>query len=242
MLSPETVDIILEYGQLGLALLSFCESIFFPIPPDVVLLPMALMNPGLSFWYALLASSASIAGALAGYAIGRKAGRPLVERYFAQDKISAIEVLFSKYGGWAVGIAAFTPIPFKLFTLTGGIFRVEVWPFVIASVVGRGARFFLEGALVYFLGEQAVSFLDRNFDIVTMGLTIAVVAFAWLGNRFGLWDKVRAWASQKGTSKPGRPESDETAQTTQRHEEAEYRVQAEQATGKHTSNAQDTHC
>lgn len=184
MFSPETVDIILEYGQLGLALMAFCESVFFPIPPDLVLLPMAMMRPEMSLWYALLTTVASVAGAMVGYGIGRKAGRPLVDRFFPQDKISAIEVLFSKYGGWAVGIAAFTPIPFKLFTLTGGIFRVGFWPFTIASVVGRGARFFLEGGLVYFLGEEAASLLGRNFDLATIGLTAAVLILAWLGNRF----------------------------------------------------------
>ncbi|HAF67435.1 MAG: VTT domain-containing protein [Bacillota bacterium] len=207
MPAAETLDAILEYGQLGLVLLSFCESIFFPIPPDLVLLPMALMNPRLSFWYALLTTSASVAGALAGYAIGRRAGRPLVDKYFAPDKVSRIEILFSKYGGWAVGIAAFTPIPFKLFTLAGGIFRVELWPFVIASAIGRGGRFFLEGALVYFLGDEAMAFLGRNFEMVTVVLAASVLGVAWLANRFRLWEKVRRRASRAGSATPGQTES-----------------------------------
>jgi len=211
----ETLDVILEYGQVGLVLLAFCESIFFPVPPDFVLLPMALVKPRLSLWYAFLATSASVAGALAGYAIGRKAGRPLVDKYFSRDKISRIEVLFSKYGGWAVGIAAFTPIPFKLFTLTGGIFRVGFGPFLIASAIGRGARFFLEGALVYFLGEGAIAFLGRNFEVVTIGLTAIVLALAWLGNRYGLWGRVRAWARRAGVSTTVRPGSDGIGQGVQ---------------------------
>ena len=98
MFSPETVDIILEYGQLGLALMAFCESVFFPIPPDFVLLPMAMMRPEMSLWYALLTTVASVAGAMVGYGIGRKQAGLLLTG-FPQDKISAIEVLFSKYGG-----------------------------------------------------------------------------------------------------------------------------------------------
>lgn len=197
MLSPETLEALMEYGPLGLFFLAFCESIFFPVPPDFVLLPMAMMKPKLSFWYAFVATLASVAGALAGYVLGKQAGRPLVDRYFSHERISQIEALFSRHGGWAVGIAAFTPLPFKLFTLTGGIFRVKLWPFMIASTMGRGARFFLVGALVFFLGEQADSFLGRNFELITVCLAGAVAGLAWLGRRFGVWERVCVWAGMR---------------------------------------------
>lgn len=174
------VETLIEYGPLGLFALSFFESVFFPVPPDLVLLPLAMVNPGLSFWYAFLATSASVAGALAGYSIGRRAGRPLVQRYFPEHRLVQIELLFRRYGGWAVGIAAFTPLPFKLFTLAGGIFKVRLWPFLIASIMGRGARFFFEAGLVFFLGDKAESLFGRNFDLITMGITVFVIVLIWL--------------------------------------------------------------
>ena len=174
------VEKLLQYGPLGLFIVAFCESIFFPIPPDLLLLPLSMVSPKSSLWYAFLTTSASVAGAFAGYYLGRKAGRPLVERFFSPSKVCQIETLFGKYGGWAVGIAAFTPIPFKLFTLGAGIFRVRLWPFFIASVLGRGGRFFLEGGLVFFFGERAQAFLGRNFELMTLALTAVVLLGMWL--------------------------------------------------------------
>ncbi len=183
----------MEYGSLGLFLLAFCESIFFPVPPDFVLIPMALGRPNYSFWYAFLATAASLAGALTGYVIGKKAGRPIVTRYFPEARFGQIEMLFAKYGAWAVGIAAFTPIPFKLFTLSGGVFQVRLWPFLIASTIGRGVRFFLEGALVFFLGRNAVLLLETNFEFITLGITGVVIVFVWLARKLRLWDRFRTW-------------------------------------------------
>lgn len=190
MLNLET---LMEYGPLGLFLLAFCESIFFPVPPDFVLLPMALGRPNHAFWYASVATVASLAGALTGYMIGKKAGRPIVERYFSEDRFNRIEKLFAKHGAWAVGIAAFTPLPFKLFTLAGGIFHVKLWTFLIASTIGRGVRFFLESSLVFFLGRKAVSLLGKNFELITVGITAVVLVCVWLAGKLRLWEKLSTW-------------------------------------------------
>jgi membrane protein YqaA with SNARE-associated domain len=177
MLSPER---LLEFGPLGLFLVAFFESTVFPIPPDVLLLPLCLVTPRLSWWYAFLTTAASVLGALLGYAIGRKAGRPVVERFVSREMVDKVQVLFGKYGGWAVGVAAFTPIPFKVFTFGAGIFRVPLWIFTLASSVGRSARFFLVGGMVYFMGERARTYLGRNFELATLALTgILLVAAAF---------------------------------------------------------------
>jgi membrane protein YqaA with SNARE-associated domain len=173
MLSAES---LLEYGPLGLFLVAFFESTVFPIPPDVLLLPLCLMNPRLSWWYVFLTTAASILGAFLGYAVGRKAGRPVVERFFASEMVEKVQFLFGQYGGWAVGIAAFTPVPYKVFTIGAGVFRVPFMTFTVASVIGRASRFFLEGAMVYFLGERARTYLGRNFEIATLAITALLLA------------------------------------------------------------------
>jgi membrane protein YqaA with SNARE-associated domain len=173
MLSAES---LLEYGPLGLFLVAFFESTVFPIPPDVLLLPLCLMNPRLSWWYAFLTTAASTLGAFLGYAVGRKAGRPVVERFFASEMVEKVQFLFGQYGGWAVGIAAFTPVPYKVFTIGAGVFRVPFMTFTVASVIGRASRFFLEGAMVYFLGERARTYLGRNFEIATLAITALLLA------------------------------------------------------------------
>ena len=170
------VEQLLAYGPLGLFIVAFFESMVFPIPPDVLLLPMCMVSPRLSWWYAFLTSSASVLGGLLGYAVGKKAGRPVVRRFLREDSIREVEALFAKYGGWAVGIAAFTPLPYKVFTFGAGIFRVSLWTFTVASVAGRSARFFLEGALVYFLGDKAQAYLGANFEIATVVLTAVLLA------------------------------------------------------------------
>lgn len=160
--------------------MAFTESTVFPIPPDVILMPLALMSPRLAWWYALLTTVSSVLGALVGYFVGRKAGRPVLRRFFSEEVIKQVELLFVRYGGWAVGIAAFTPVPFKVFTFGAGIFGVPLVTFTTVSAAGRGARFFFEGALVFFLGEQAQTYLGTKFEVATLALTAALLLATWL--------------------------------------------------------------
>jgi undecaprenyl-diphosphatase len=197
-----SVENLLAYGPLGLFLVAFLESTVFPIPPDVLLLPLSMMSPRLSWWYAFLTSSASVLGGLAGYAVGRKAGRPVLRRFFKEESIRDVETLFVKYGAWAVGIAAFTPVPYKVFTFGAGIFRVPLLTFTVASTVGRSARFFFEGALVYFMGERAQAYLGTNFEIATTVLTVALLAITWLLPK--MLPSARKAAAPRG-SKPAVP-------------------------------------
>ncbi len=161
------------YGPLGLLFVSFLESIVFPVPPDLILIPLCLAVPRLSFWYATLATVASVLGGVVGYFLGQKAGKSFSAGAPGKPN-DDVEKLFTRYGGWAVGIAAFTPIPYKVFTFAAGVFRTPLHIFCIASCLGRGGRFFLEAAAVFYLGDRAQAFLGRNFEIATMTITVAL--------------------------------------------------------------------
>ncbi len=179
----EGIVSLLDHGPAGLFVCAFFESIFLPVPPDMLLLALCLVSPAKSGMYALLCTLGSVLGGVAGYYIGKKAGRPVIERFFPRETVEKAESLFLRYGGWAVGVAAFTPVPFKLSTLSAGMFRVPLSAFVAASALGRAGRFFLEGGLVFFLGEKASEYLDGNFEIATVAVTALFLLAVWLGSR-----------------------------------------------------------
>lgn len=166
-----------------LALLSFTESSFFPVPPDVMLAPMVLAQRQRAWYFAALTTITSVLGGLLGYAIGLflfdEVGQPLIAMYHAQDNFQRVQDWFSNYGIWVVFLAGFTPIPYKLFTVTSGVLALAVLPFVLASLVGRGARFFLVAALLYWGGERFSRFLHQRVDQIGWAvLGLAVVALA----------------------------------------------------------------
>ena len=163
-----------------LGILSFAESSFFPIPPDVMLAPMALAKPHRAWHLATLTTVTSVLGGVLGYFIGyflfEEVGRPLIEFYDAQDKFDTAKTWFDQYGIWVVFIAGFSPIPYKLFTITSGVLSLALLPFVLASAVGRGARFFLVAGVIYWGGEKFAAYLDKNIDLigwVTVALVVA---------------------------------------------------------------------
>lgn len=171
-----------------LAGLSFAESSFFPVPPDVMLAPMSLANPARAWRFALLTTLASVAGGLFGYAIG----------YFAFDAIepwlreshhwasyqSAVD-WFDRWGFWAIFIAGFSPIPYKLFTIAGGALSMALLPFTLASLIGRGARFFLVAGLMAWGGARMETVLHRYVDRLgwaTVALMIiGLIIYQWIG-------------------------------------------------------------
>lgn len=171
-------------NPLNLFLIALMESIFFPIPPDTVLLPLVLLQPGGGVSFAGLATLGSVVGAGIGYFLGRWGGRPLVERIASRDKIDRVGELFNKYEFWAIGIAGFTPIPFKVFTLSAGAFRVRFRPFIFAAILSRGARFLMEAVLVMLYGRQIIGFIRSDFNILTVAVVVAV-GVLWLG--------IKAW-------------------------------------------------
>jgi undecaprenyl-diphosphatase len=165
-----------------LSLIAVSESVVFPIPPDPLLIAIGLANPGSAIWLAILVTVGSVVGAVLGHWLGRKIGRPVLRRLISESKIIRVEAMFNKYGAWAILIAAFTPIPFKVFTILAGVMNLEMRPFIIASIIGRGARFLTIGILIYIFGESIQSFIDDNFEIVTIigGLALVFAAIGYL--------------------------------------------------------------
>lgn len=163
------------YGSPALFILAFAESSFFPVPPDVLLMALSLSIPKKSFRYALICSIGSVLGGIFGFLLGLQfweIGKVILFKYIDPERFEQIRFYFQNYEAWAVGIAGFTPIPYKVFTISAGFFRVDFTVFVIASILSRSARFFLVSALIYFFGPSIKRFIDRYFNLLTVIFTV----------------------------------------------------------------------
>ena len=162
-----------------LAAISFAESSFFPIPPDVMLVPMILANRQHAFRIAGICLVASVAGGILGYAIGyglyESVGRWLVGLYGMQNGIAEFQAMFDRYGLWVILIKGLTPIPYKIVTIASGVAAFNLPIFILASIVTRGARFFLVAALLYRYGEPIREFIERRLTLVTSLFVVALV-------------------------------------------------------------------
>lgn len=176
------------YGIWALFVLAFTESSFFPIPPDVLLIALALSIPAKSFRYALICSAGSVLGGLFGYFIGWQlmdlVGFPIMKFYGILEQYETVRQSYEEYNAVIVFIAAFTPIPYKLITITAGAFKLNIFTFTIASLIGRSARFFLVAWLIHRFGQRIKEFIERYFDILSLvfvGLVILgfVIATKW---------------------------------------------------------------
>lgn len=160
------------YALPALFILAFTESSFFPVPPDVLLITLAISIPRRSFKYATICTFGSVLGGMFGYLIGLKlmdtVGIPIITLYGAMDKYEYIQLLYMRYDAWAVGIAGFTPIPYKVFTIAAGAFKISFPVFVFASIAGRAGRFFLVAALIYKFGPPIKGFIDKYFNLLTI--------------------------------------------------------------------------
>jgi membrane protein YqaA with SNARE-associated domain len=171
------------HGVWALAILAFAESSFFPVPPDVLLIALCLGKPELAFWFAGVCAAASVAGGMAGYGIGFYGGRPLLKRLFRADRVRAVESYYDRYNAWATGIAGLTPLPYKIFTLSGGAFSINFKIFVLASIVSRSLRFFAVAAIVYWLGDAAKRFIEEYLGWLTIAFVILLVLGFWLAGK-----------------------------------------------------------
>lgn len=167
-----------------LAALSFAESSFFPIPPDVMLAPMVLAQRQRAWMLAAITTLWSVLGGIAGYLIGmflfNVVATPVINFYEAEAAFEVVRAKFQAHGVWIVFLAGFTPIPYKLFTISAGLASMSLLPFVAASLVGRGARFFLVAGLIYAGGERFESQLRRYADAIGWTvLILAVLALLW---------------------------------------------------------------
>lgn len=174
------LDLVNNYGQIGLFIIAFVESSFFPIPPDVLIIALVLPPTNVnSFVTGLVCTVGSVAGAIAGWVIGRWGGRPILDRLFQPEKVKQVERLYDRYGVSAVLIAAFTPIPYKVFTIASGVFRLNILGFVFASIIGRGTRFFLVAYLTKWFGGWVIQRLDKAMMIALVLAVVAAGAY-WL--------------------------------------------------------------
>src|SRR5579871_5444142 len=155
----------------ALLAVSFAESSFFPIPPDVLLIPMILARPRQAFRLAALCTLASVAGGLLGYAIGYflfdAIGRPILEYNHAMASYEALKAGFDRWGVWIIIIKGMTPIPYKLVTIASGVAHFDLAAFIGASIVSRSMRFFLVAALLWWFGDAARIFIERRLMLVT---------------------------------------------------------------------------
>lgn len=179
MLLRRTYDWVLgwadsRYGALALFLLAVIEASFFPVPPDVLLLALALAQPSRSFWFALLSTSGSVLGGLFGYLIGALLWGTLANFFFTYvpgltpDRFEYVQKLFRDYEFWTIFIAGFTPIPYKVFTITAGVMGISLPVFVLASIASRGLRFGIEALLLWKWGEPMKRFIDRYFNLLSL--------------------------------------------------------------------------
>ncbi len=155
--------------------IAFAESSFFPIPPDVLLIASAVLRPEKAFVFALLCSAGSVSGAVFGYFLGLKGGRPLLKRVFPEDRIQLVERYYGKWDVWAIGIAGFTPIPYKIFTLSAGVFRLDLRRFILVSILSRSARFFLVAGAIYFFGPTIRKYLTDYLNLFTVLFVVLLV-------------------------------------------------------------------
>ena len=168
-------------GPGALAILAAAESVFFPLPPDALLIALAVRNPDAALLLAGLTIAASVAGGLGGHWLGQRFGRALLLRLHS-GRVDRIESMFRRHGFWTLAIAALTPLPYKVFTIGAGVFGVPRMQFVFASVLGRGIRFGSYGVLIFILGDRVEEFLNERFDLIVTALVAGLLlgAISWL--------------------------------------------------------------
>jgi len=166
-------------AMVALLLVSFVESSFFPLPPDILLIPMMLARPRQAWRLAAYCMLASVTGGLLGYAIGYflfdVIGRPILEFYHAMDRYDALKAGFDRWGVWIIIIKGMTPIPYKLVTIASGVAHFDLLAFIGASIISRSLRFFLLAALLWWFGPAVRDFIERRLTLVTSLFAAALV-------------------------------------------------------------------
>jgi membrane protein YqaA with SNARE-associated domain len=166
-------------GVWALFLLAVAESSFFPIPPDVFLMVLCIAAPKKAFRYAAICAVGSILGGAIGYGLGMgfmdTLGVKILDWYGLQDKYVVVQDLYQRYDALAVGAAGFTPLPYKLFTITAGAFKINFVTFILMSIVSRSARFFLVAALIYKFGAPIRYFIEKYFNLLTILFLILLI-------------------------------------------------------------------
>lgn len=171
-----------RYGVPAMAIVSFMESSFFPIPPDPLLMALSLGKPKKAFWYAAICSVASVLGGILGYFIGWALwdllGPFFLTYVFSTEAFEYVGALYKQNAFLTILGAAITPIPYKVFTVAAGVFHINLLYLIVASAIGRSARFFLEAGLIYYFGERIRNFIDKYFNLLlTLFFVLIVLGF-----------------------------------------------------------------
>ncbi len=161
---------------------SFAESSFFPVPPDVMLIPMSLARPQRAWLYALVCTITSVAGGVVGYGIGsllyESIGQWLIQLYGYGDKVEAFRASYAQYGAWIILLKGLTPIPYKIVTITSGFAEYNIWLFIVFSVIARGGRFFMVAILLNRYGEWIRHTIEKRLGLwVAIGAVVLVLGF-----------------------------------------------------------------
>lgn len=170
------------YALWLMAAVSFAESSFFPVPPDIMLIPMALARPQRAWIYAGVCTVASVAGGVLGYAIGAllydSVGQWLIGLYGYGDKVDAFRASYAHYGAWIILLKGLTPIPYKIVTITSGFAGYDIWLFILLSAITRGARFFIAAVLLNRYGETIRHHIEKRLGLwVAIGAAVLVGGF-----------------------------------------------------------------
>ncbi len=164
----------------ALFILAFCESSFFPVPPDVLLIALAVAKPKKAFKYALVCSLGSILGGCFGYFIGYQffeyIGRPIINFYHITDVFNAVSEKFHSNAFAAISVAGFTPIPYKVFTIAAGACKINIFTLILASALSRSARFFLVAGLFYLFGPKIKMLIEKYFNILSIVFVILLIS------------------------------------------------------------------
>jgi membrane protein YqaA with SNARE-associated domain len=168
-----------KHAPIALAAVSFAESSFFPIPPDVMLVPMILAKRTRAWFYAALATVSSVVGGVFGYLIGaflfEAIGVPILNFYNGEEQFAGFAQLFADYGVWILIIKGMTPIPYKILTIAAGVAHMEIISFILASIVARSMRFFIVAGLLYFFGEPIRRFIEERLTLVTTAFVVLLI-------------------------------------------------------------------
>lgn len=169
----------------ALGSVSFVESSVFPIPPDILLIPMVIARRERAWWYALLCTLTSVAGGVLGYLIGmflfEQVAQPILSFYGKMDKFDEFSAVFNHWGWWFVFIAGLTPFPYKVITIASGVAGLSLPIFIVASVVSRGLRFFIVAGLLYFFGPPIKEFIEKRLGLMfTLFVVLLVGGFILL--------------------------------------------------------------
>lgn len=169
----------------ALGSVSFVESSFFPIPPDILLIPMVIARRERAWWYALLCTVTSVLGGVLGYLIGmflfEQMAEPILTFYGKMDKFDEFSAVFNHWGWWFVFIAGLTPFPYKVITIASGVAGLSLPVFILASIVSRGLRFFVVAGLLYFFGPPIKDFIEKRLGLMfTLFVVLLVGGFVLL--------------------------------------------------------------